>query len=369
MGRDLAQRVQGNAAARQNPQQPASIGQLIQQLVPEIQRALPRHMDADRMARIALTVLRTNPKLGNCTRDSFMGALLTCAQLGLEPGAGGEAYLVPYEHRRGPLAGSTECQLILGYQGLVKLFWQHPMAHFIDAQAVYEHDDFDYAYGLEPFLRHKPLLRGDRGDVIAYYAVASLTSGGKGFVVLSPEQVRELRQGREGSSGNIADPQKWMERKTVLRQLVKTLPKSPNLNRALEADEKVRTDLDEDAIDAPMREVEIPPAAAAPGAQGIITDVPPDDEQPVDEQPPPADEPPVDTRRPTQPQMNRLHAMLGNAGLGAREDGLRFMSETLGRPIATGKDLSRSDIERLYATLEQIAPATARLDEPAGSDS
>lgn len=261
MGNDLAARAQQAAAVQTAPQPnqgPRSIGSLIQDLRPEMERALPKHMDADRMARIALTTLRQNPGLNASTPESFMGSLLTCSQLGLEPGAGGEAYLVPYRHKRGPLAGKTECQLIIGYQGYAKLFWQSPMAQHLDAQAVYERDAFDYEYGLEPYLRHKPAL-GDRGKVIAYYAVAALTTGGKAFVVLSPDEVQSLRGGKVGPSGNIADPMRWMERKTVLRQLVKLLPKSTNLARALEADEKVRTDLSEASIDEPMRQIPAEP--------------------------------------------------------------------------------------------------------------
>jgi recombination protein RecT len=208
-------------------QRPQTIANFIQDLQPEIARALPKHMDADRMARLALTVVRQTPKLAQCEPASFAGALLTSAALGLEPGVNGEAYLVPY---------GKECQFIIGYQGMAKLFWQSPLAQHLDAQAVYENDDFDYAYGLEPFLRHKP-ARSNRGDVIAYYAVAKLTTGASAFVVLSPEEVKALRGGKTGPSGKIADPMRWMERKTVLRQLIKTLPKSASLVSALNADE------------------------------------------------------------------------------------------------------------------------------------
>lgn len=242
MGTNLAARTQQAAAVQANPQQgPPSIGSLIQNMRGEISRALPRHMDGDRMARIALTAVRRDPKLERCDPASFMGALLTAAQLGLEPGVSGEAYLVPY---------GRECTLIVGYQGYAKLFWQHPLAKHLDAQAVYERDEFDYAYGLEPHLRHKPAL-GERGEVVAYYAVAALTSGATAFVVLSPSDVKALR-GSTGPNGKIADPMHWMARKTAVRQLVKLLPKSADLARALEADEKVRTDLNEDAIDLPM---------------------------------------------------------------------------------------------------------------------
>lgn len=220
------------AQARQQQKRP-SLAQIVQRMQPEIARALPKHMDADRMARLALTVLRQTPKLADCSPESFAGALLTAAALGLEPGINGEAYLVPH---------GRECTLIIGYQGMAKLYFQHPDAQHLDAQAVHEHDAFDYAYGLDPFLRHKPAL-GERGKVIAYYAVASLKSGSRLFVVLSPDQVKALRGGKVGTSGNIADPMHWMERKTTLKQLFKLLPKSTSLAQAVQADERTGAEL------------------------------------------------------------------------------------------------------------------------------
>lgn len=215
-------------------QRAPSIATFIQSMQPEIQRALPRGMDGQRIARLALTVVRQNPALEQCNPASFAGALLTAAALGLEPGVNGEAYLVPYKR---------ECQLIIGYQGYAKLFWQNPLAKHLDAQAVYEKDEFDYEYGLDPKLVHRPSRDEDRGRVIAYYAVATLQGGGSSFVVLTPSEVKKLRGGKVGTSGNIDDPQRWMERKTVLRQLVKTLPRSTMLNHAMDADEQFGTSL------------------------------------------------------------------------------------------------------------------------------
>jgi recombination protein RecT len=217
-----------------------TIAGLIKQLEPEIARALPRGLDADRVARLALTVVRQNAQLAACTPQSFAGALLTAAALGLEPGVNGEAYLVPYKnkHTRG-----VECQLIIGYQGMAKLFFQHPLASDLDAQAVYEKDEFDFAYGTGAFLTHRPSAAADRGDVIYYYAIARLSTGASKFVVLTPEEVKELRRGKVGPSGDIPDPQRWMEKKTCVRQLVKLLPRSASLSAALAADEQLGSGL------------------------------------------------------------------------------------------------------------------------------
>ena len=245
------------------PQQKPSLATVIRQMQPEIARALPKHLDADRVARLALTAVRKNPKLAECSPESFAGALLTAAALGLEPEVNQECYLVPYRNK-----GQMECQLIVGYQGMAKLFYQSPLAANLDAQAVYEKDDFDFAYGLDPYLRHKP-ARGDRGKVVDYYACAKLTTGASAFVVLSAEEVKELRKGKVGSSGDIPDPQHWMERKTVLRQLVKLLPKSPTLQLAERADERSGRELYADRVaDAEVvADVTALPEAPSDGAQ------------------------------------------------------------------------------------------------------
>lgn len=235
---ELARRSTGNGSGAM------TLADRIELLKPEMAGALPAHITADRMARLALTVIRKTPGLNACTPESFCGALMTCSQLGLEPGATGEAYLVPHRNNK---TNTVECTLIIGYQGYAKLFWQSPQAKHIDAQAVFELDYFEYELGLEPKLIHRPAM-GERGKVIAFYAVASLTSGGSAFVVLSPEDCKKLR-GKSGPNGGISDPMHWMEKKTALRQLVKLMPKSSQLASALVHDGAVRRDTKLEAID------------------------------------------------------------------------------------------------------------------------
>lgn len=239
----VARRAENTGQVAQRNEQP-SLAQQIERMRPEIARALPKHMDADRMARIALTTLRKTPKLANCSPESFLGALMTCSQLGVEPGATGEAYLVPF---------GRECTFVLGYKGMAKLFWQSPMAKSLDAQVVYENDFFEYEYGLEPYLRHKPVL-GDRGRAVAYYAVATTVSGGSAFVVLSPQDVEKHRKfSKQGTSGPWKDHYDAMAKKTAVRELFKLLPVSVELAQAVAQDGTVR-------VDAAPEVIEVEPA-------------------------------------------------------------------------------------------------------------
>ena len=215
-----------NMPARQAPK---SVARTIADSKTLISEALPKGLDPDRFTRLALTTLRKTPALQDCNPESFIGALLTASALGLEPDVLGEAYLVPYKR---------ECTLIIGYQGLAKLFWQSPQASQLESGWVGEHDDFDFEKGTSPWLRHKPAL-GDRGKVIAYYAIVGLKSGATWFEVFSPAQIDALR-GTSKKSG-IRDPEHWMARKTALKQVLKMAPKTTQLASSMALDQSAPT--------------------------------------------------------------------------------------------------------------------------------
>lgn len=342
-----------------------SLRKFLQRIQPEIARALPRGMDADRIARIALTLVRQSEmqaqkenrttSLARCTHESVAGALLTASALGLEPGINGEAYLVPYK---------TECTLIVGYQGLVKLFWQHPLAKYLDAQAVYERDQFDYELGRSQFIMHRP-ARGDRGEIVAYWAAAELTSGAFQFQVLTPDEVQALRGGRVGPSGSIADPQRWMERKTVLRQLLKLMPKSVTLSTALVVDEQRGSTLARHGAPAAIAAGD--PVAALPPAivqeQSIPTVTVPD---PAEPDTAPAAVPSSSTEPKPEPeqtgitaaQLKKLHTLFTK--LKITDTKHADLSVLLRREITSTKDLSQSEADTVIAKLDDLS----REDDP-----
>lgn len=302
MGQDLTARVAGNIA-RQTDKPGATVAQLIERQRGEIARALPKHMDADRIARIALTLFRQTPGLSRCDPQSFIGALMTASQLGLEPGPLGEAYLVPY---------GTQVTFIPGYRGLIKLAWQSGQLKHIDAQVVREGDDFDFAYGLEPYLRHRPARR-DRGKVTEVYACATFLNGGSAFVVMSVEDVEAIRRRSKASkSGPWVTDWDAMAKKTLIKQLIRFLPLSTdlrNLAHAAALDGTARTDTaDLDEALPTVIDMDDDPNQGRPPVEEVGQ---PDDVEPVVAPEPPAPAyPKVDPKRLPQPGTKAFHTAM-----------------------------------------------------------
>lgn len=240
-------------------QKPSSLGTLQSALmaqIEQIKKALPKHITADRLARVVLTALRTNPKLGLCDKNSFLGAVMVSAQLGLEVNTPlGQAYLIPYNGKRG-----MECNFQLGYQGLLDLAYRSDKYQVISAMAVYPEDKFEYAYGLEPKLIHVPSAnRDEKSEPSFFYAMYRTKSGGFDFRVWSKNDVinhakkysksfdRKNNSFFAGSSW--ADSFEGMAKKTVLIELLKYAPKSVEMQNAISSDEsKISYSSDDDMI-------------------------------------------------------------------------------------------------------------------------
>lgn len=223
----------------------------IERLQPTFQLAMPKGMEATRLVRDALTCLRTIKDLDRCDPDSVLGALMTCAQLGLRPGVLGHAWPLPYWDGR---TGGYRAQLVIGYQGLIELAHRSGQIASLIARTVHENDHFDVDYGLADSLIHKPNLRADRGAPIAYYAIAKFVSGGHAFLVMTHADMvnHRDRYAPRNKAKQIVGP--WVDNfdamalKTTIRQLAKYMPKSTDLlAEAIAADGGVRIDLNPQA--------------------------------------------------------------------------------------------------------------------------
>ncbi len=213
----------------------------------QIALALPKHVTAERLSRVAITEINRVPELKKCDQLSFLGAIMQCAQLGLEPSNGlGQAYLLPFKNNK---KGITECQFIIGYRGMIDLARRSGQMVSLSAFAVYEKDHFDYELGLNPTIKHKPSFEADRGALIFVYAVANLKDGGVQFEVMSKAQVDKVKA-QSKAAGSTYSP--WsthyeeMAKKTVIRRLFKYLPVSVEMTKAVTYDELAEAGVSQD---------------------------------------------------------------------------------------------------------------------------
>jgi recombination protein RecT len=227
---------------------PFTMQDYIKRMSGEIRKALPSVLTPERFTRITLSALSSNPTLQQCSPKSFLGAMMTAAQLGVEPNTPlGQAYLIPYKNH-----GNLECQFQLGYKGLIDLAYRSGQVSTISAQTVYANDEFVYEMGLEPKLKHVP-ARSDRGDPVAFYAVFRTKDGGYGFEVMSVEDVRThaRRFSKAFGSGPWQTNFEEMAKKTVLKKALKYAPLKSDFVRELSADETIKSEVSEDMFSAP----------------------------------------------------------------------------------------------------------------------
>ena len=225
---------------------PVTLEGWLKKMKPELSKALPKHIQPDRILRICMTAIRVTPKLRDCDPMSFLAAVMQSAQLGLEPNTPlGEAYLIPY---------AKKVQFQMGYRGLLQLANNTGKYRMIYAHAVYKNDKFSYALGLHKDLVHVEADEPE-GEPVFYYAVYHLLNGGYDFSVWSRKKV-EMHKAKYSKSGDFQGSS-WqsafdsMAKKTVLKDVLNYAPKSIELARQLSMDDTIKTDIAKDMSEVP----------------------------------------------------------------------------------------------------------------------
>lgn len=238
---------------------------------PQLAMALPHHLTPERLLRVAMTAIQNTPKLLDCDRTSLFAAVMTCAQLGLEPdGVLGQAYLVPY---------GNKVQFIPGYKGYLALARNSGEISTIQSHEVCANDFFEYAFGIQEKLEHRP-ADGERGAIKYFYAYALYKDGGHIFEVMSRADVDAIRDNSDGYKAFKAkkiQSSPWdssyvqMGRKTAIRRLANYLPlnvqRAAVLDAAAAAGKFASTDdYGEVVIDGDAQEVAASEQTGAAGA-------------------------------------------------------------------------------------------------------
>lgn len=236
---------------------PKTIEDYLKQMAPQMQEALPKHLDVERLMRLTMTTIRTTPELRNADVGSLLGGVMQAAQLGLEPGLLGQCYLLPFKNNK---KGITEVQFIIGYKGMIDLARRSGHIQSIYAHAVYENDDFEYELGLDPKLKHTPSMDSDKGKFLGSYAVAHFKDGGYQMEFMPKAEIDKRRNSSPGGRSKYSPWNNYYEEmanKTVIRHMWKYLPISVEVQQQVEHDEGTARDIkditpdDDIFLDAP----------------------------------------------------------------------------------------------------------------------
>jgi len=242
-------------------QKPGELMKFLERSKNSITAALPKHLTADRMLRLAVTCWSTTPKLRECTPMSILSSLIVASQVGLEVGIGGQGYLVPYK---------STCTFVPGWQGLVGLLNNTGRATAWTG-AVFEGDEFEFELGSAPRLRHIPGDNFGEPSKLTWVYACGKVNGSELPVIEAWPMTRVLKHrdkfNKVGpahySHGNL----EMYARKVLLLQVLKYMPRSIELNNAIaaaDAAESGRTSMVQDGVVLDVDATEEPPPSTGP---------------------------------------------------------------------------------------------------------
>ncbi len=219
---------------------PPSFGAELATKAAAFKQALPPGINPEKFSRIVMTAVQRTPDLLRADRQSLWNACVQAAADGLIPD-GREGALVVYKTKKKDANGREEwieaVQFLPMVAGIKKRVRQSGEIATWDAYVVHKKDDFDFALGDDPFIRHKPFMDGDPGPIIAAYSVATLKTGEKSREVMTKAQLDRVKAASKTSSfGPWKDWESEMCRKTVVKRHAKSLPMSTDVQSLVDRD-------------------------------------------------------------------------------------------------------------------------------------
>lgn len=263
MTQTRTEELKNRVATQGGKKQPSTLKEWVSAYEGQVAKVLPKHMDPKRMIRIVQTVLSQNPKLMECHQGSFLGALMTAASLGLEPGLMGQCYILPFYSGKD---GGFKAEFQIGYKGLIDLSRRSGDLAQITVQAIHVNDEFEWEFGSNAHLMHRPKIDGDRGEIRAFYCYTKLKNGEESFTVMSLSEIEahrdkftKSRRKDKSIFGPWVDDFNAMAKKTVVKQHFKYMPLSVELQENLSKDETIRFKPDEEEPPTPTYDIEVEP--------------------------------------------------------------------------------------------------------------
>lgn len=202
----------------------------------QLAEVAPKVLNLERTMKVALAAFARTPALYDCEMPSIYSAIHQAIQLGLEPGGPlGHAYLVPFK---------KECQLIVGYRGLVVLARRSGEIASVSAHVVCEGEKFEFKMGTDNAVAHTPDFTIDRSDPALVRAVYAVITYRDGTVTADGMGVAEVNKVRARSRAANSPYSPWntdwceMAKKSIVRRALKMAPLAVEMAEALEAEDR-----------------------------------------------------------------------------------------------------------------------------------
>ena len=205
----------------------AQFGGFMEKLKPQLTAALPKHLTADRMARLAMTEFSTNRALQECSPNSIAASIMTAGQLGLEPGVNGAGFLIPYK---------GTCTFVPGWKGLVDLVSRSGRGTVFTG-VIYKDQRYTFTDGARRDLTvHNETDLDDPSDITHAYAIGWVRDSSMPIIELWTVAKIIKHRDKYNKVGNKHYSFKDFEmyaRKVPLLQVLKYMPCSVEMANAI----------------------------------------------------------------------------------------------------------------------------------------
>jgi recombination protein RecT len=213
------------------------IGDILNLYKAQISQAIPKHVTAERIIQLCTMVIARNPKIKDCDTASIIGAVMQASILGLDVTPQfGQFFFIPRKNKN---TGQIECVPLIGYKGYIQLMRRSGEVSTVYAHVVRQGDYFEYEYGLNPKLSHRPADE-NRGELTHAYAVIRFKDGGFIFEVRTKADVMKAKAHSQAKDSDYSpwntEEEEWMWRKTAVRGLSNYAPLSAEFITAAVAD-------------------------------------------------------------------------------------------------------------------------------------
>lgn len=210
------------------PQSPVvAFSNFMDKLKPQMALALPKHLTADRMTRLALTAFSTSEALQRCTTKSIAASIMTAGQLGLEPGVNGAGFLVPY---------GTTCTFVPGWKGLVDLVSRSGRGTVFTG-VIFKDQEYTFIDGAKrDLIIHNETDLDDPDDITHAYAIGWVKDATMPIIELwrvSKIKKHRDKYNKQGQKHYSFRDWEMYARKVPLLQVIKYMPCSIEVANAV----------------------------------------------------------------------------------------------------------------------------------------